>query len=162
MKISCADASGGRKEKKERHPSEWCCKSIEQAIFDETSAAKRRANDLWSRILRWAAHTRRPKEVNERGSKATNGEQKDDRRKTVRFEQEALNTSTFSDPYVALEHSVRDETPSRPGSVLVQKSFEHISALDVFYEKDERKNRRIGEELERYEEKMLEISREVN
>ena len=32
---------------------------------------KARANDLWSRILRWAAQTRRPKEVNERGSEAT-------------------------------------------------------------------------------------------
>ena len=29
---------------------------------------KARANDLWSRALRWAAQTRRPKEVNERGT----------------------------------------------------------------------------------------------
>ena len=67
--------------------------------------------------------------------------------KTIRFEQEALNTSASSDPHVALEHPVRDETPSRPGSVLVQKSFEHISALDVLYEQDERENRCIGEVL---------------
>ena len=45
---------------------------------------------------------------------------------------------------------MRDETPSRPGSVLVQKLChveydEHISALDVFYEKDGRENRCIGE-----------------
>ena len=110
---------------------------------------KARANDLWSRILRWAAQTRRPKEVNERGS-ATNEEQTDERRKMVRFEQEALNTSASSDPHVALLHLVRDETPSRPGSVLVHKSFEHISAVDVFYEKDERENRCIGEVLGRY------------
>ena len=32
----------------------------------------------------------------------------------------------------------------------MQKSFEHISALDVFCEKDERENRCIGEVLERY------------
>ena len=111
---------------------------------------KARANDLWSRTLRWAAQTRRPKEVNERGSEATNEEPMDERRKTVRFEQEALKTSAPTDPYVALEHPARDETPSRPGSVLVQKSFEHISALDVFNEKDERENRCIREVLERY------------
>ena len=49
-----------------------------------------------------------------------------------------------------MEHPVRDETPSRLGSVLVQTSFENISALDVFYEKDERENRCIGGVLERY------------
>ena len=42
-------------------------------------------------------------------------------RKMVRFEQEAPSTSAPSGPHVALEHLVRDETPSRPGSVLVQK-----------------------------------------
>ena len=56
---------------------------------------------------------------------------------TVRFKRGAPNTSTSSGPFVALEHPVRDETPSRPGSVLVQKlchvkDDEHISALDVF------------------------------
>ena len=62
---------------------------------------------------------------------------------------------------------VRDETPSRPGSVLVQKLChveydEHISALDVFYEKDGRENRCIGEVSVGVgiEEKMPEISRE--
>ena len=89
-------------------------------------------------------------QVNERGSEATNEEQTDEGNKMVRFEQEALNTSASSDPYVALEHPVRDETPGRPGTVLVQKSFDHITALDVFYEKDERDNRCIGEVLERY------------
>ena len=42
------------------------------------------------------------------------------------------------------------EIQNRPGSVLVQKSFERISALDAFYEKDEREDRYIGEVLERY------------
>ena len=50
---------------------------------------------------------------------------------------------------------MRDETPSGPGSVLVQKLChveydEHMSALDVFYEKDGRENRCIGEVLEWY------------
>ena len=89
-------------------------------------------------------------QVNERGSEATNEEQMDEWRKMVRFEHEAPNAPASSDPYVALEHLVSDETPSRPESVLVQKSFEHISALDVFHEKGERKNRCIGEVLERY------------
>ena len=45
----------------------------------------------------------------------------------------------------------------------MQKSVEHISALDVFYEKDERENRCVGEVLGRYiEEKMPEISRKMN
>ena len=42
--------------------------------------------------------------VNERGSEATNEEQTDAWRTTVRFEQNAPSTSIFSDPYVALEH----------------------------------------------------------
>ena len=47
------------------------------------------------------------------------------------------------------------ETPSRPGSVLVQKSSHvdddvQISALDAFYEKDGRNRRYIGEVLDRY------------
>ena len=86
---------------------------------------------------------------------ATNEDQTDEWRKTMRFEREAPNTSAFSDPHVALEHLVRDETPSRPGSVLVQKSGHvgddvHTSALDAFYEKDGRRSRYIGEVLERY------------
>ena len=94
-------------------------------------------------------------QVNERGSGATNEEQTDEWRKTVRFEQEAPNTSISSDPHVALQHPVRDETTSWPGSVLVQKSGhvdddEHISALHVFYEKDGRENRCIGEVFDGY------------
>ena len=46
-------------------------------------------------------------------------------------------------------------TTSRPGSILVQKfchvdDDKHISAMDVFYEKDERENRCMGEVLEWY------------
>ena len=67
----------------------------------------------------------------------------------------APNASASSDPYVAVEYPTRGETPSRPGSVLVQKSGRvdddvQISALDAFYEKDGRKSRFIGEVLERY------------
>ena len=93
-------------------------------------------------------------QVNKRGSEATNEEHTDEWRKTVRFVQEAPNTSASSDPYVALEHPMKSETPSRPGSVLVLKSGHveddvHISALDVFHEKNERGSRNIGEVLER-------------
>ena len=50
---------------------------------------------------------------------------------------------------------MRDETPSQSGSVLVQRSChaeydEHISSLDVFYEKDGRENRCIRDVLEWY------------
>ena len=81
--------------------------------------------------------------------------QPDKLRKTVRFEQEAPSASATSDPYVALEYPARGETPSRPESVLVQKSGHldddvRISALDAFYEMDGRKSRYIGEVLERY------------
>ena len=61
-------------------------------------------------------------QVNKRGSGATSEEQSDKLRKTVRFEQEAPNTSASSDSCVALEHLVICETQDRPGSVLVQKS----------------------------------------
>ena len=89
-------------------------------------------------------------QVYERGSGATSEEQLDEWRKTERLERETPNTSASSDPYVTLEHPVRGKTTSRPGSVHVQNSGrvdddEHISALDVFYEKDERENRCIGE-----------------
>ena len=53
------------------------------------------------------------------------------------------------DPFVALEHLVRDDTSSRLGSVHVQKSVEHITSLDVFYE-EECESRCSGEVLERY------------
>ena len=76
--------------------------------------------------------------------------------KKERFEQETPNASASSVPYVALEYPASGETPSRPGSVFVQKSGRvdddvRISALDVFfYEKDGRRSRCIGEVLERY------------
>ena len=75
--------------------------------------------------------------------------------RTERLEHDAPNASASSDPCVALEYPVSGETPSRPGSVLVQKSRHvdgdvRISALDAFYGKDERRSRCIGEVLERY------------
>ena len=94
-------------------------------------------------------------QVSKRGSEAASEEQSDTWRKTERFEQEAPNASASSDPYVAVEYLASGETPSRPGSVLVQKSGQvdddvQISALDAFYEKDGRKSRYIGEVFERY------------
>ena len=94
-------------------------------------------------------------QVSKRGTKATNEEQSDKWRKTLRFEQEAQNASASSDPYVALEYLASGETQSRPGSVHVQKSGHvdddvQICALDAFYEKDGRKSRYIGEVLEPY------------
>ena len=93
--------------------------------------------------------------VGKRGSEAAGEEQPDKLRKTVRFEHEALSAAAFSDPTVALEYLASGETPSRPGSVLVQKSGlvdddVQISALDAFHEMDGRKSRHIGEVLEWY------------
>ena len=94
-------------------------------------------------------------QVSKRGLEAAGEEQPDKLRKTVRFEQEAPNASASSDPYVALEYPASGETPSRPGSALVQMSGHvdddvQISALDAFYEMDGRKSRYIGEVLEWY------------
>ena len=92
-------------------------------------------------------------QVSKRGSEAAIEEQSDKWRKTERFEQEAPNASASSDPYVAVEYPTRGETPSRPGSVLVQKSGQvdddvQISALDAFYEKEGRKKERYrGEDV---------------
>ena len=102
---------------------------------------------------------KRDVQVKERGSEATNEEQMDERRKTVRFEREPPNTSASSDPNVALEHLVRSETPSRLVSVLVQKLF-----VRWMYS-TRRMNARIvaSEKCWRgIEEEMPEISREVN
>ena len=88
--------------------------------------------------------------VGKRGSEAAGEEQLDKLRKTARFEQEASSALASSDPTVALEHPASGETPSRRGSVLVQKSGHvdddvQISALDAFYEMDGRKSRYVGE-----------------
>ena len=109
-------------------------------------------------VTSWKTNTKRRErdiQVNERRSEATNEEQTDEGRNMVRFEQEAPNTSASSDPNVALEHPVFDETPSRPGSVLVQMSGHvdddvQISALDAFCEIEGGKSRYIGEVLEWY------------
>ena len=60
-----------------------------------------------------------------------------------------------SNPCASLEYPAGCETPSRAGSVLVQNSGRvdddmRITALDVFYGKDGRRSRYIGEVLERY------------
>ena len=104
--------------------------------------------------------------IGKRGSEAASEEQPDKLRKTVRFEQEASSASASSDPAVPLEYPASGETQDRPRSVLVPKSGHvdddvQISAMDVFYEMDERvvtsEKCWIG-----IEEKMPEISREVN
>ena len=75
--------------------------------------------------------------IGKRGPVAAGEEQPNKLRKTVRFEQEASSAAASSDPTVALEYPASGETPSRPGSVLVQKSGHlddddvHTSALDV-------------------------------
>ena len=75
-------------------------------------------------------------------------EQPDKLRKTVRFEQEAPSAAASSDPTVALEYPASGETQDRPASVLVQIDDDvQISALDAFYEMDERKSRYVGEVL---------------
>ena len=89
--------------------------------------------------------------VGKRGPEAAGEEQLD--KLTVRFEQEAPNAATSSDPTVALEYPAIGETQERPGSVLVQKSSHvdddvQLSALDVFHEMDGRKSRYMGEVLE--------------
>ena len=117
---------------------------------DDEQVAVRHADASGGYIIENQHEEKRKRDiqVNERGSEATNEEQTVEWRKTVRSEQEAPNTSVSSDPYVALEHHVTDETPSRLGSVLVQKlshveDDEHTSAFDVFYEKDGREDRCI-------------------
>ena len=81
-------------------------------------------------------------QVSKRGSEAASEEPSDKWRKTERFEREALNTSASSD-HMKLRNVLRVGRPSRPGSVLVQKSGPvdddvQLSALDAVYEKDGR------------------------
>ena len=73
-----ADASGGhiienqhKKKRKRDIQVSGAVKASTRPFSTIREPRKARANDLWSRILRWAAQTRRPKEVNERGSEAT-------------------------------------------------------------------------------------------
>ena len=93
--------------------------------------------------------------IGKRGSEAANEEQHDKSRKTVRFEQEAPNTSSSSFTHVSLEYSTCGERQDRRGPVLVQNSS-HVdvdtqtSALDVFYETDGRESRYIKEVFDWY------------
>ena len=137
---------------------------------DDEQVAVRRADAPGSYIIENQHEERRKRDVqvNERGTEATNEEQTDEWRKTVRFEQGAPNTSISSDPYVALEHHVRDETPSRPGSVLVQKLC-HVEDDEHIFLRWICSTRRMDARIvasekcwSGIEEKMPEISREVN
>ena len=105
--------------------------------------------------------------VNKRGSRATSEEQLDEWRKTERLEHEAPNTSASSDPRVALEHRVSCENKVGRCPYLVQKSGRvdddmRITALDAFYEKDGRRVVTSEKCWSGIEEKMPEISRELN
>ena len=102
-----------------------------------------------------------------RGSEAAGEEQPDNLRRTVRFGQEASSASSSSDPTFALEYPVSGETQCRPGYVLVQKSRhvdddEQISALESIlrdgWTREPSHRRSVGG----IEEKMQEISRDVN
>ena len=76
-------------------------------------------------------------------------------RKTVRFEQEAPNTSSSSPMHVSLECSATGERQDRSEHVFVPNSGNvdddiQISALDVFYEMDGRMSRCIKEVFDWY------------
>ena len=57
--------------------------------------------------------------IGKRGLEKANEEQHDKLRKTVRFEQEAPNTSSSSSTHVSLEYSTSGESQDRRGPVLV-------------------------------------------
>ena len=93
--------------------------------------------------------------IGKRGTETANEEQRDKLRRTVRFEQEAPNTSSISTTHVSLEYPASGERQVRPEPVLVQNSGHvdddiQISALDVFYEMDGRESRYIKEVLAWY------------
>ena len=128
----------------------------ERGEKDDEQVAVRHADAPGGYIMKNQHEEKRKRDiqVNERESEATDEEQTNEWRKTIRFEQEAPNTSASSDPCVALGYPASGETQSRPGSALVQKSVHidddiHISALDAFHGKDGRRSRSIGEVLER-------------
>ena len=54
-------------------------------------------------------------QIGKRGPEAANEELSDKMRKTARFEQDALNTSSSSDPFVALEYPACGETHKSAG-----------------------------------------------
>ena len=106
--------------------------------------------------------------VGKRGSEAASCEEQPDMlRETVRFEQEAPIASASSDPLVALEYPASGEAQDWLGSVLVQWSG-HVDD-DVQISRWVRSTRWMDERVVTsekcwiaVEEKMLQISREVN
>ena len=96
-------------------------------------------------------------QIGDRGSKTAREEQPDQLRRTVRFKQEASNTSTSSSPtsHVSVDYSASGEREIRPEPVLVQRSRHvdddmQISALDALNEMDGRGRRYIKEVLDWY------------
>ena len=90
--------------------------------------------------------------IGKRGSETANEEQRGKLRWTVRFEQEAPNTSSLSITHESLEYPASGERQVRPEPVIVQNSGHvdddiQISALDLFYEMDGRESRYIKEVL---------------
>ena len=84
------------------------------------------------------------------GSRTANEEQPDKLRKTVRFEQEAPSTSSFSTVHVSLEYPESGTKKDPLEHVFVYYSGHveddiQISALDVFYQVDRRESRQIKE-----------------
>ena len=84
-------------------------------------------------------------QIGKRGSETANEEQPDKLRKTVRFEQDAPNTSSSSTMHVCLEYPANGKRQDRPEPVLVQNSGHvdddmNTSASDVFYEMDGRRS----------------------
>ena len=83
-------------------------------------------------------------QIGKRGSETANEEQPDKLRKTVRFEQEAPNTSSSSSTYVSLAYFASGKRQDRPEPVLVQNSGHvdddvQVSALDGLCEMDGRR-----------------------
>ena len=79
--------------------------------------------------------------VGKRGSEAAGEEQPDKLRKTVRFEQEAPNTSSASSTNVSIEClAIGLESVLVQNSVHVDNDI-RVSALDMFYEMDGRESR---------------------
>ena len=100
--------------------------------------------------------------IGTRRSEAAGEEQPDKLRKTVRFEQEASSASASSDPTVTLEYPASGETQSRPGSVLVQKSGHVDDEVQISTRWMDERVVTLEKCWNGIEEKMPEISREVN
>ena len=152
---SLRQSESKRRKELELSEVQWMCLRDPETDCEQVALRHGDASGGYIKANQHEEKRMRDIQVGKRGSGSTSEEQTDEWRKTARFEQEAPNASASSDPHVALEHPVSGETPSRPGSVLVQKSGHvdddvQISALDAFCEKDGRRSLYIGEVLDWY------------